>query len=121
MQGYKIITTVDITRSGAERDSTDYIATGQQSNFNTLVQTIGLRANIEWDKDPINPDSYWHWLFWVERPDIFSNGESPVALLEFDLHNVPVISNLTNTIAVYPPVFRTCTQDKNTWIEITAQ
>ena len=37
-------TLIDITETGARR-SDEFIAFGQQSNYNTVIQTIGLRAN----------------------------------------------------------------------------
>ena len=120
MHQYSLQTTVDITRSLAERDSQDPIAQGQQSNFNTLLQTIGLRANIEWSEDPKQINDYWYWTFQVERADVFLEGNNPVALLQQDLNGVPVIGNLTNTFAVYPPVFRSYEPDANVWIEFNS-
>jgi hypothetical protein len=120
MQEYKIITTIDITRSDAVRNSDDKIALGQQSNFDTLIQTIGLRANVQWKHDPIKIGNRWLWSFQVEHADVFLLGKNPVGLLEEDLHNVPVVSNLTNSVAVYPPVFQTTNSDPNTWIQFNS-
>jgi len=52
MNRYRITTLVDITRSKATRSETSELKQGQQSNFNTLIQVIGLRANIATDYDP---------------------------------------------------------------------
>ena len=53
MPRYNIKTTVDITVTNPTRDETDQIKVAQQGNFNSLVQGIGLRANIDWDTDPV--------------------------------------------------------------------
>ena len=114
---YKICTYNDITRSNVDRASSDEIAVGQQSNFNAFLQGIGLRANITWDVDPTQIDDIWVWEFYVEQEDIFKNNHSPVGLLLEDLHGIPIISNLTNTRAIYPSVIRTLGKDLNTWVE----
>ncbi len=113
---YKIETYIDITCSNAPRDSSDWLLKGQQDNFNTLIQTIGLRTNVDWDTDPILLNDKWHWTFFVEQPDIFLLDGNPVGLLQNDLHNVPIISNLTNKKEINPAVFRTQDSKINTWI-----
>ena len=114
---YRIRTHIDITRSKAGRESSDELAIGQQSNFNTFLQGIGLRANIQWDQDPVNNDDQWEWEFVVEQALLFDDGNSPVGLLLEDLNGIPIISNLSNTRAIYPPVIRTLGDDVNTWVE----
>ena len=129
MQRLRIITLVDITRSNCSRTETDKIKIGQQSNFNTIMQTIGIRSNIEWEKDPTLttgrlPDpiegkaNHWIWEFSIERDYVFQDHDNPVGLLEKDLHNIPIISNLTNTVDLTPSAFQTLGNNKNTWIEI---
>ena len=118
MQTYRIKTTVDITRTRPDRHSQDQTAVAQQQNFNTLLQGIELRANIGWDEDPQRIGDHWIWYFSVEAEDLFDDGDDAVGLLKADLHNIPVIGNLTNPIAVYPAAFRTLGRDTNTWIEI---
>ena len=68
MPRYKIKTTVDITRSNPDRGDPDQIRQAQQSNFNTLLQGIGMRANVEWTYNPsrsmLETDgkiAYWLW------------------------------------------------------------
>ena len=114
---YNIYTYIDITRTTPDRDSKDEFALGQQSNFNSFLQGIGLRANVLWDIDPQKHGEIWKWDFFVEQADVFSDGLDPVALLLKDLHGIPVVGNLTNTRAIYPPVIRTLGKDLNTWIE----
>lgn len=129
MERYKVITLIDITRSGASRSETDKIKIGQQANFNSLVQTIGIRSNVEWTKDPEKhsgrmPDdidgraTYWVWEFNVEREDVFREGESKVQLLLNDLHGVPVIGLLENSVDLSPCAFQTSGENQNVWIKI---
>jgi len=129
MARYRITTLVDITRSNPPRTETDKIKIGQQSNFNSLIQAIGLRANISWVKDPVVnngtlPDpwkgkaTYWIWEFDTERVDEFLKGNNPVGLLLDDLHGVPVIENLTNTADIDPPAFQSKGDKSNIFVEI---
>ena len=79
-----------------------------------------MRANVEWDKDPIrtveNDTVYWMWQFEVEREDVFLEDNDPVGLLRNDLHGVPIIKNLTETVVFSKPVFLTQNGDRNIWI-----
>lgn len=129
MERYKIISLVDITRSRSARSDTDPIKIGQQSNFNTLVQTIGLRANIDWSFDPKRFDgrlpepldgsaAYWIWEFGTERDQVFQKNSDPVGLLVDDLDLVPVVKNLTESIDLDPAVFKTQGNHANIWISI---
>jgi len=121
MPRYKIKTSVDITRSNVDRADPDQIRQGQQSNFNTLLQGIGMRANVEWTYNPsrsmLETDgkvAYWLWEFTVEREDVFLSDDDPVGLLKQDLHGVPIIKNLTETETFPKACFLI---DKNIWIE----
>ncbi len=127
MLTYKIITLIDITKSDARRDDTDRITVSQQSNFDTLVQTIGLRANIDWRAAPVkcegkllttDSQSYWQWEFFVDKESIFEDDNSPVGLLVKDLHGVPIISKLTETAELRQPMFITIGKYINTQIEL---
>jgi hypothetical protein len=53
MPRYQIVTLVDITRTNPTRSETDQHLLAQQANFNTLLQSIGLRSNVEWAVDPV--------------------------------------------------------------------
>lgn len=131
MARYKIITLIDITRAQPLRDSADTIKLGQQANFNSLIQAIGLRANPEWRVDPTMQQGqlpepfegkakYWEWTFDVERDDVFLKDNSPVGLLIDDLHGVPVIADLTNTADITPSAFQTLNNNINTYVAIIA-
>lgn len=127
MNRYKIVTLVDITRSNANRAETDKIKVGQQANFNSLIQTIGIRSNVQWFEEPILhtgrlPDdldgkaNHWIWEFSVEQDDIFLKNTDPVGHLIDDLHGVPVVSDLNNSGELNPPAFITKGPKSNTWI-----
>ncbi len=127
MERYKIISLVDITRNGSSRSETDPIKIGQQANFNALIQTIGLRANIDWSLDPQQfngrlPEpldgaaTYWIWEFVTERDQVFQKNSDPVGLLVDDLDGVPVVDRLNNTVDLTPAVFRSKIDNTNIWI-----
>jgi hypothetical protein len=127
MARYTITTLIDITRTQPTRSETDKIKLGQQSNFNSLIQAIGLRANISWEQDPkMNTGSipttdgkanHWIWEFDTERDDSFLKGSDPVGLLVDDLHGVPVITLLKETADINPAAFITKGENSNTWIK----
>ena len=127
MQTYQVISLVDITRSRPDRNSINRLEIGQQANFNSLLQAIGLRSNVEWQIDPKCdngrlPDpfdgkaAYWTWNFTVERDWVFQKETDPVGLLLDDLHGVPVIDGLNNTVLLTPSAFQTRGKGMNIWV-----
>jgi hypothetical protein len=123
MPRYKIKTTVDITRSNPSREDTNSVRNGQQLNFNTLLQGIGMRANVEWDNDPqlveYQDTKEWFWEFETEQVDVFATKDDPVGLIKQDLQGIPVIRNLTETVALEKPIFITSGDNQNIWIKTT--
>jgi len=129
MPRYRITTLVDITRTDAKKSDPNNIRINQQQNFNSLRQTIELRSNIEWDRDPASKSgslpvpfhgkaNHWIWEFRVERDDVFLSDTDPCGLLKQDLNNVPVINGLKETVELDPPAFKTLNGNINTYIEI---
>jgi hypothetical protein len=126
MARYQIITLVDVTRSNPSRSDLDRVRQGQQANFNSLVQSTSLRANITWKKDPAMnngriPDQdgkalHWIWEFETERDEVFQKGSDPVGLLVDDLNGVPIVDGLNNTIVFDPPAFISSGELQNIWI-----
>ena len=127
MPRYQIVTLVDITRTNTARSETDRYLLAQQANFNTLVQSIGLRSNVEWTVDPrectgvlphplTGKANHWIWMFEVERDQVFAKDGNPVGLLLDDLHGVPIISQLNNSIDINPAVFQTHGPNTNIWV-----
>jgi hypothetical protein len=126
MPRYQIITLVDITRTNPTRSETDSVKLGQQANFNSLIQAIGLRANVEWSRDPIKNTgllpypadgkaTHWVWDFEVERDLVFQKDNDPVGLLKDDVDGVPVVNRLNNSEDIEPAVFQ-INNNINTWI-----
>ena len=127
MARYQIITLVDITRSNPSRSETDKTKLGQQANFNSLVQAIGLRSNVLWVNSPKEKNGalprnidgkavYWTWTFDVERDDVFLRDGNSVALLIDDLNGVPVIPNLNNSVELDPACFISKGETANIWV-----
>lgn len=128
MERYKVITLVDITRSQPSRNETDRLKLGQQSNFNSILQTIGLRANVIQFTDPNykkgslpepfeGKAAYWTFEFTVEQDNVFSDENNSVGLLLQDLHGVPAVDQLNNTVDMKVSIFDTKTDHMNTFIE----
>ena len=103
----KLYTLVDVTQSG-QRKGPDKIAVGQQTNWDTLVQVIGLRANpepigLEVKEESVKDLEFGtkykgkqkYWVFEFELPD----GSTTVDALKDDFDLVPYISDLTETFA----------------------
>jgi len=128
MARYQIITLIDITRTNPVRDETDTVKVNQQANFNSLIQAIGIRSNVEWVRDPKKhtgalPDgegkaAHWIWEFDAERDEVFLKDGDPVGLLIDDLHGVPIIDQLENTVELAPAAFQTKGKNINSWLTI---
>ena len=101
MQRFRIYTLVDITRTYVVKEYLDPLKKKQQDNFNTLHQTLEMRANIFTEKDPVRKmmkwgnknEKTWVWEFYIERDDIFLKDNDPAYLIRTDLEYVPFINN----------------------------
>jgi hypothetical protein len=60
--------------------------------------------------------NHWVWTFEVERDEVFNKDGDPVGLLLDDLHGVPVISELNNSVDIDPAVFQTQGPNTNIWV-----
>ena len=129
MARYKLITLVDITRTNPVRSETDKLKLGQQANFNSLIQAIELRSNVDWEADPkqhsgtlprplVGKATHWIWEFDCEREDVFLKDNDPTALLKDDLNGVPVVPLLENSADIHPAIFQTRGDNTNTWVTI---
>lgn len=106
---YELFTSVDITSTGqyrpTERSNTQY---QKEQNFQTVLQTIGIRANIVSSKLPeiiyvvgntlgFNTDKIipvWRFEFETERDHLFEQDNNPVGYLIEDFDGVPYIAGL---------------------------
>jgi hypothetical protein len=120
---FKIYTVVDITETNARRGE-DKKMYSQQINYNTLLQTIGLRVNLnpiysksyvdnvdnlEFGKNITGKQRYWEFCFEVEYEGALS---IDMMISDFDL--VPVITDLDETAHNHNKIFRTsCPNERN--------
>ena len=117
---YKLYTLVDITNTKQYQNSAENRqARSQQQNFDTVIQTIGMRANVDFTKPPevtidvpkkYNLDSamlsnIWIFEWRVEREFLFLDGEDDVGYLKQLFNLVPYIPGLTETMTSSKPIF----------------
>ncbi len=119
----KLYTLVDITETGARRTDNNK-QYRQQCNYNTVIQTIGLRANLEpkycrfrvddvktlkFGKSFSGKQRFWEFCFEIEFEEAVTE---EMLMNDFDL--VPVVVDLDETVHIQNKVFRTkCANDCN--------
>ena len=107
MDTFRITTLIDITETGARR-ADDPFGYRQQQNFLTVLQTIGLRTNIEYHNSPkivtgttkekelgntyTGEQTIWQFDF-----DIVAEGSLTVDMLNSDFNLIPIIPDLHET------------------------
>ena len=103
---YCLYTLVDITATYRYKSRTD-IERLQQQNFDTVIQTIGLTANVSYSNPPaiIAADIFgapnercWYFEWSAEREDVFEHNGDKIARLKETFEFVPFIPNLTETV-----------------------
>ena len=125
---YKLYTLVDISHTGQFRSdpATDNLRWKEQ-NFQTVLQTLGMRANISYNVKPVmltvkgrlvgfNTDeiiNIWQFDFYTERDFLFENDGDPVGFLKDDFEMVPYIPGLNEMIEQNYDVFVTYGSDPN--------
>ncbi len=93
------------------------IAKNQQHNFNTLIQTLQLRANVTWEQSPICTDiitantqfgsayegkhKSWVFIFHTELSSVYESNGHAVGSLTSDLDYVPIL-NFCKETATFP-------------------
>lgn len=114
---FQIRTLVDITETNARFDKNDP-AWHQQQNFITVIQTLGLRCNLSYEK-PV-----WQESISLKEQGFGSGfrGEHTVWFFEFtpdfdgimdeqtvteDLDLIPIIAGLDETVKLKKPMFET--------------
>lgn len=123
METIEIKTLVDITNTNIRRiNQGTQLQLDQFRNWTTLMQAAGMRSIILYDKNPSNEKvniknmgfgtqytgihEVWTFQFSPDRSDAFAEGDDIIALLKTDLDNIPVITNLTETINIQQPMFQ---------------
>ena len=125
---YKLYTLVDITHTGQHRsEHGKEAARWKEQNFNTVLQTIGIRANINFTNNPTALEiagtaigfnttkiiRVWRFDFNTERDHLFQKDTDPVGHLIEDFHLVPYISGLGESMEQKYAVFNTADPGKN--------
>ena len=119
---YKLYTLVDITHTGQHRNEPGKESLRwKEQNFQTVIQTLGIRSNISYTNTPIasevngrlvgfNTDKIirvWRFDFSTDREHVYELNDNPVGALIEDFTLVPYISGLdeamTQKYAVFNP------------------
>lgn len=140
MDFIEVKTLIDITNTKVIRLSQGTpLQMDQQRNFATLMQCIEIRSIVFYESSPLierNQDvkklgfgsaytgkhTVWTFRFSTDRDAVYmDNDGDPVGCLIEDMHEVPVIKNLTETINITRAVFD-CKDSKlkNTLIKIVS-
>lgn len=123
---YILYTTVDITHTKQYKNSSEQLQWKEQ-NFNTIIQTLGLRANISYDSGPnliyaqgstygFNTNQIipiWEFAFSAPYQSVYEKNNDPIGLLLEDFDLVPFISGLDEPMTQNYNVFVTEGPNKN--------
>ena len=125
---YKLYTLVDITHTGQYRNEPGKEDDRwREQNFNTVLQTLGIRANILYNQKPIVTEitgkligfdtdeviRVWRFDFRTEQEYLYESKGDPVGYLKQDFHLVPYISGLSELMEQEYAVFNTADPGKN--------
>jgi hypothetical protein len=120
-QVIKIITLFDITETGVVKtsknsDDKELELRRKQSNFETILQVISLRSQPLNVSKPIVNKGQWTFEFTNEATMIFATSDDPIGLLKEDLHNVPMITGLSEKGKLEPYII-VAGDNQNIWFE----
>ena len=125
---YKLYTLVDITHTGQHRAEPGKEALRwREQNFQTVLQTIGIRGNVEYRTGPVMTEvkgrlvgfdtdellRVWRFDFSTERELLFEKDGDPIGYLIDDFYLVPYISGLGETMEQQYAVFNTVDPGRN--------
>jgi|11BtaG_2_1085332.scaffolds.fasta_scaffold01265_14 hypothetical protein len=116
MQSFNLHTLVDITETNEYRPSNGQLRYRQQQNFQTVINIIGLRANVITIKSPVvslssnykfgnlykTKQKVWTYVFSIEQ-----EGAIEKDMLIHDFNHVPVIIELEETAEIRNKLFLT--------------
>jgi hypothetical protein len=117
---YKLYTLVDITHTAQYRPSAG-IQHWQEQNFNTVMQTLGIRANAGYRHSPSVIEvkgsligfatdkiiRVWRFDFYTEQDNVYEKDSDPVGLLKDDFMLIPYIAGLNEVMEQKYAVFNT--------------
>ena len=122
MQVIEIQTLVDITDTKVNRPRPGVqLEHDQYKNFTTLKQCLEIRSNIIFDTSPSietvdvkdmgfgskykGKHQVWTFRFSPERAGAYTEGDNEIAAVVEDVHSVPFIQNLKETINIDKAIF----------------
>ena len=119
-----IKTLVDITETRARRQDEDKFAYKQEANFQTVIQTIGMRANLSYDKSPSFEETTIGKMgfgdkykgkqkLWTFEFDVEAEGALTIEMLNEDFNLIPIITGLLETTKLEQALFRTTPEECN--------
>lgn len=131
---YTIYSLVDITATGVTRYTGDNeLARNQQRNWETILQVFSLRAQPIHVEGPVLTEldvgyldfggmyegrhRVWVSCIGIEHKNIYTEGDNPVAGLESDFAQIPVITGLEETARFILPIFYTHGSIKNIYFK----
>lgn len=136
MEYIQIKTLVDITKTDVKRPNQGtQLEFDQNKNFTTLLQCLEIKSIINFTGPPTVEkvdikslgfgDNYkgkhqvWTFKFSPDRQLVYQNDDNEIGLLMNDLHQVPIIKNLSETINISTAIFDLENKNfKNTIIEV---
>ena len=125
---YKLYTLVDITHTGQHRSEPGKESLRwKEQNFQTVMQVLGIRANIAFNHDPVVTEvkgkligfdtdeiiRVWRFDFYTERDFLYQLDGDPVGYLKQDFHLVPYIHGLDEAMEQKFAVFNTANPGAN--------
>lgn len=122
MEYIEINTLIDITKTKALRPNQGtQLEIDQYKNFITLMQCIEIRSIVEYNSAPVvekldlksldfgaaykGKQNVWSFKFRPDRSGVYTLDDNIIGLLFNDLHQVPVVKNLTETINIDKAIF----------------
>ena len=126
-------TLVDITKTGIIHQ-TDTKERNQQRNLETVLQTIGIRAqpfnntipmktvmpmqNMKFGSIFGEKQQIWTFEFTIEHTDVFLLNGNHIGQLDYDFDNIPVILSLDETVIFAQSAFSTANTTRNIYFEL---
>jgi hypothetical protein len=120
----EVRTLIDITNTKVNRlTQGSQLQIDQQRNFITLMQCIEIRSIVSYDRPPTvegdqdlkklgfgaaykGRQTVWTFRFATDRDSVYLDDQgNPIGSLLDDVHEVPVIRNLTETINIDKSIF----------------
>ena len=92
-------------------------ARNQQRNWETIMQLVSLRTQIEDHTHPVKLGTMWEFEFEVEAAGIYDDGTDIVGVLKEDSRGVPMLVNLENSESIAETII-TEGENQNIWFSV---